>query len=1156
MAAVDFSDIEEDAPAKGGVVSFDDIQPEPSALKQISKLMPGAIGQHPLEPFVPLPRIQASDLSPTAAEALMTPIGARLARNVTGDTDAPQKIVAGAERGLAGVLEGVETPLGAAALAIPFLKPVIGRAISGGFAAHMAHGTPQLARDLGTAVGERDLGKTIESGIGLAANTAFAAGAGAHAIRPKSPVVADIEKIAGETNETIPKAEVEPLKPKEPVTDVFDEVAAEPVAAAEPAPVPVEQKVEAPVEQPEIAAPFEPVVEPPKTPIELVNTAPKVKVSAPDGSTTIRATDSKGRVSTQPASAFKGANPLKGADIVKLEAGTIDKTGKFKAMEGPISVGPGAQTVGEIAPAQLAQLTDSLTRLAGEAGAKQSKAFDLGEALATARDATGRAMEGLKAAGTFAAKKFEGKPEWTDIKEIVGERHLELSESVYNAKRFSEKALRDVPDKTLQEAISNFVDTGGDMARLKVAATEGPARYRKGYERAMKLSEAERVTAANIKNYFEARLEEAQRAGILEDGIENYIHRVYEGDTPWKRSVLTELGNELSSATPSLAKKRVFEFDMEAEAAGLTPIKSFIKRIFAYDVALNKAIADRKAIKALMGIKMKDGRPAIDVAGRGNKIILKEEAEGSATFIDPKWKPTDPDTPMKYRGDYEAVDSPALRKWKWVSSDYAGNPTFVKGDVLVHPDALGQVRALVEKSKIRYNPANPKWAAVGRAALDTSSTVKQTMLDLSMFHLTQIAVHGFEHRSFRPAKSIDFTNPQVRGLVKGGMVVGETSGRMMFDEGLAGSSLTQHIPGFGKYVTAFKDYLFQSFIPRLKISTGLHALERNRQRYPNLTEAELYHKTATQMNNAFGGLNYEMMGRSRTMQDVLRLSMLAPDFLEARGRFAADATTKYGREQLEALAFGAVGMYVMARIINKLVSDQYHFEPENAFSVIYKGKAYGLRTVQGDMLHLAVEPMHFIRNRLNPVITRPVLEAFTGRDEFGRKRTAGQQFSDWLTTAVPISIKGAFQGREKSLFESLINSMGLTVRRETADTSIRKKFKKWSDDHPEIVRKRPGELVYNPEDDIYRPILLAARANDAEGIRKEIKLAIENDKTKRLKYRDVLDHFKRTATSPMGGSFRIEREFVRSLSADERKTFEESNEERLQIYRTIRQAGR
>src|SRR4029077_20682081 len=138
----------------------------------------------------------------------------------------------------------------------------------------------------------------------------------------------------------------------------------------------------------------------------------------------------------------------------------------------------------------------------------------------------------------------------------------------------------------------------------------------------------------------------------------------------------------------------------EAEKAGLKPVKSFIKRVAAYDLALNKAIADRAAVKAMMGIRMPDGRPMLDVAGIGNKI---EAADGTtdATLIRPSFKPEDTENPQNNRADFKHYDYPALRNWKWIGKDEKGAPIYLQGDVLVHPDAILRIKALFERSAIR-----------------------------------------------------------------------------------------------------------------------------------------------------------------------------------------------------------------------------------------------------------------------------------------------------------------------------------------------------------------------------------------------------------------------------------------------------------------------
>lgn len=812
----------------------------------------------------------------------------------------------------------------------------------------------------------------------------------------------------------------------------------------------------------------------------------------------------------------------------------------------PAPIGPGmgaALAKGEPAKAQLAQLADSLKTMAEQVKGKGSvkAAFDLGKSASNIKDGVSEGLEGLKAVGAYAKMRFLGKPVVTDIKRAKGDRHLALSESAWNARKFVADANKAVPDPLLQEAISDYIDTGGDIALLKQGAATTKDRYRAGYELAQKLTPEQKVIAENARNYFESRLQEAINAGVLEDGIENYIHRIYESESPWKQGIIAELRSGIFTGRPGLARQRVFQYDFEAEQKGLKPVKSFIKRIAAYDLALNKAIADRGIVKAMMAIKMADGRPMLDIAGVGSKVE-GPTGETDATFINRSWKPGTTTELVDNRGDFKPYDHPSLRKWKWMAADENGKPIFVQGDVLVHPDAIKDIKSLFEQSLVRKNP-------VGRAALGIGATIKQTMLDLSGFHFTQITVHGWEHRTFKPVSEIDFQNPNVRGLIRGGMVVGETHGYELFSEGLVGSSLTKYIPYLGPRLHALNDALFNSYIPRLKTAMALHALERNRTRFPELTPEELYHLTANQANAAFGELNYEMMGRSKTTQDIFRLIALAPDFLEARGRFAAQAMTKYGREQTVALALGAGVLYLTARIINKLLTDEYHFETKNAFNVVYNGKAYSLRTVQGDILHLATDPRRFAFNRLNPVWGRTGIEALTQRDVFGRKRDFTQQLQDFGTTIVPISLRGLVNPREQNMMESALNAFGITERRSTPISTIYDLAQDWKKKNN--VRGEPGEFIYDPDKDPFRPIRNAATFSPIETIVQEISKAVEAGN---VSGKQIKDHFDRYGKGLFTGSKSNESKFVKSLSTDQKKIYDDAKEEKKKVRQRFNEA--
>ena len=485
------------------------------------------------------------------------------------------------------------------------------------------------------------------------------------------------------------------------------------------------------------------------------------------------------------------------------------------------------------------------------------------------------------------------------------------------------------------------------------AIAETDPKYEPGYQRALNILQNDpellRV-AENIQNYFETRLQDAIDAGILEDGIENYIHRMYVKDSAWKEGVIAELRAGVYTGRPSFAMQRVFQYDFEAEKAGYSPVKDFATRVGEYDVALNKAIADRQFVREIIGGKdpqggrvagwqMPDGLPAF--APGGTAVKIGGVGTDAAILIKPQARVGDISVTADGR-PYIPYDHPALRKWRWVETDAEGTPIMVQGSLYVHPDALKSINAVFGKSILRHS-------ALGRGALAVSSTIKQTMLDLSGFHPVQITVHGWEHRADVPFtrwtskltgrnfKEIDLTDPVQRSLVSHGLQIADHAGHQLFGEGLSGGgpSLFRFVPWAGPKLQAYNHWLFSDYIPRLKMEMAQHALERNRAAYKGdlasgkMTEDQLLHMTANQANAAFGELNYEMMGRNKTTQDMLRLSLLAPDFLEARARFAGQAAKTavggYGREQLLALGFGAATLYITARILNQMINGQAHW---------------------------------------------------------------------------------------------------------------------------------------------------------------------------------------------------------------------------------------
>jgi hypothetical protein len=685
--------------------------------------------------------------------------------------------------------------------------------------------------------------------------------------------------------------------------------------------------------------------------------------------------------------------------------------------EPPIGPGPGAQTassLNEVGLSPMQQLTESpLERMKSIQGAIQAKTGYIHDNLA-------RNLTNAEASILGLWDSYRRPPEWTGFDAAIGDWQGARQYNAFQLQKFSGELKNAMPDAVRREAITNYLQAGGDENVLHERAAASKPQFRRGYATALKLSPEEKILANNVRNYLDAQLEEAKRAGLLEQGVQDYVSQIWQ-KSPEQAARLQALNaaSELQTQ-PFFTRERLFRDYFEGEQKGFQPVSKDVGFLLgSYEQAFGKALADRGLIKQLLNAKASDGRPLVQVSGVGRTMSESElSPETKSHLILPHAK-------GENAADYIAIDSPAMRRYKWVATDSEGKSIFLEGDVLAHPEVAKKLKNVLTPSAIQ----NSK---IGRAALRLSSEFKSTLLSLSMFHQVQLGVHGLEHL-VNPLNlpKLDLENSTQRALIDHGTMVASFDSKEAFSEGLSSSGLINKIPVVGKRLAQYQDYLFKDYLPRLKMSMALHALDRNVKRYGSkLSRDQILRLTADQSNSAFGSLNYAQLGRNRTLQDVLRLTLLAPDFLEARGRFVGQALKPYGREQARALATGAAVMYIGARVLNQLLNgNSYADDPKMAFSVRVKNRTYALRTVQGDLLQLVTKPREFVEHRLNPVTTRPLLEAITGRDTFGRPRNAKEQIGDFAKNVVPIPLQSLTKPEDFDVKESVGKSLGLTADR-------------------------------------------------------------------------------------------------------------------------------
>jgi hypothetical protein len=551
-----------------------------------------------------------------------------------------------------------------------------------------------------------------------------------------------------------------------------------------------------------------------------------------------------------------------------------------------------------------------------------------------------------------------------------------------------------------------------------------------------------------------------------------------------------------------------------------------------------------------------DGMPLVMVSGATERL---PGDKGARYLVDTK----------KIRGTaetadhrpYVRIDHPALRDWKW-SEHTPDGEILVKGDMMVHPDHARHLANILENPRQSKSPVVRGLYKVAAPVLATQMFLKQSKLALGTFHLATEAEHAIFHtvNPITRGFALNMRDANQAALVRSGLDLGATESWQLFSEGLGSyGGLMSRIPGLGDLSVKFTNYLFQDYIPKLKMKMALHALERNLNRYgefgkgdwdskiftkDKLTERQIHELTAMQSNAA---LNYRLMGRNPMLIDFMRLTLLAPDFLEARMRFVGQAFTRYGGEQRRALMLMAATVYVGSRILNWILDDDPHWEPRNALYVIWNGHKISMRTVVQDAGHLVADPKNFIAGRLSP-LTRIATEATTSRDWRGIKRDSIEQMSDAALWLVPIGFEGLVPGstaREQTPLEVAGSAVGIVNKRYTHRTEMREMAADFNKQDGPAAQKYQHDMEAGVmAESKYRKLDTYLEADKLDDAAKEYdRLISEGIEPEKINAR-----FKSMVRRPFTGTLEREERFKASLTEPQKAAYNKAIEERRALY--------
>lgn len=694
------------------------------------------------------------------------------------------------------------------------------------------------------------------------------------------------------------------------------------------------------------------------------------------------------------------------------------------------------------------------------------------------------------------------------------------------ARNLQQRIFKQFPNKLTRQAVSRYIEADGDAAVLAQQAKASKPALRAVYERAASLNPQEVALAKEAQQFFDDLGAHAQKLGLLNDMLENYVtHFVDRSSIPAKQQATTVAGVMSNASGGKLktrfdqALQRVMASMFELEQKGYRLSSSDIGEVMAaYSQSFNNTVSDRTFVKNLTTLKAEDGRPLAVTSG-----YAKEAQEGqpdSPLLVKPHTKPED-------AKDYVPINHPALRKWKWTAQTPEGKDVMVEGDILVHPQIAQDLKNTLGTSSLNKVP-------LVRGITALQSEAKHLMLGLSMFHYVQEGTHAIGHR-VNPFKlhPIDTENPITRELMNAGLLLGMWDAKRVFGEGLASSStLLGKVPWLGKFNDQVTNFLFEHYIPGLKNKMAEDAFARNLKAYANdlasgkITREQVAQRTAQQANDAFGGQNNAYAGNNPTRLHAERLGFLAPDFLKSRLKFFASAFTKYGTEQRHALILLALTMMITAKVLERLITGQNDWE--KPFAVVTPNREYELRSVPGDVLEMLQDPRRFINGRLSPLISRTTLEGITGRDWRGRKRSFGEQLMDAVKTPIPISIRGFVDkdAPELSAGEQVGNATGFRAKRHSEITRARILGHEW--------QKKMGlentDEVY-PQSK-YLTLRNALEDHDEPRARKAYQELLKTGDREK-----VGKGFEESLMKPFSGSEKNEAKFVGSLKGEDLREY-------------------
>jgi hypothetical protein len=511
--------------------------------------------------------------------------------------------------------------------------------------------------------------------------------------------------------------------------------------------------------------------------------------------------------------------------------------------------------------------------------------------------------------GVINSYKFVTKPDnRIRIDDLTNMHEADNSTHYRSTWQYKEAVKVDVPKPKQREAIAHWLE--GDKTQ--------------------KLSASEQITAKQIRGMFDEVARVAEKEGVLESYLDNYVPHFWRQKGQSKSEIMQILSDQLGATggmgTKTVhARQRVIPTLKAGIDAGLEPVTLDIAEIFKmYSDSVYRAIRNKQLAQALRKEIAPDGNPL--VMRSGSRPLTAKEGSAAARNIaiaQAKLKRIEARVAAGKTGNLEKAREGVRRAEQSAQPAPQGyvslnHPQF-SGEK-VHPDIAPSLNFI-------YHSTDPN--VIMRGVLALNFAMKRSLVSMSFFHanalMESMVYAGVSPHKIVPAlhqlahgKAGDMVDEALRAGLKIGVI--EDVGSDVFYAALKDiQSIADDIlpvvggaavKGVEKLNRVVDDIMWDKIATGGKLAVFANEMEKallnnaakhakDPKKFPLIPREQLAAEVAEYTNDAFGGLNWRRIAegtKSKLGRDIamaafnpnarkwLQLGLFAPDWTIANVR--------------------------------------------------------------------------------------------------------------------------------------------------------------------------------------------------------------------------------------------------------------------------------